>query len=182
MNEKTPDAPPPAVATVGSYEEGRRSVGTKIGPRPCEDEVTWPAIKHYCALVRDANENYWDEDAARKRYGAIIAPPGMLLVWQKAPLWRPDGEIPPSFLASRVPLPGPTLINVSTESEFLRPIRVGDRLTVEEEIVEVSAEKRTALGPGHFVTTLVTFRNQSGEVVATNRNVLLRYHAEAPGA
>lgn len=164
-----------AVATTGSYEEGRRWVGKKIAPRACEDEVTWPAIKHYAALVRDGNENYWDESAARARYGSIVAPPGMLMVWQKAPLWRPGGDVPASFLASRVPLPGPTLINVSTESEFLLPIRVGDSLTVDEEIIEISPEKRTALGVGHFVTTLSTFRNQSGEVVATNRNVLLRY-------
>jgi acyl dehydratase len=170
------------VAAMGTYEEGRSWIGRKIGPRTCEDEVTWPAIKHYCALVRDASENYWDESAARARYGGIVAPPGMLLVWQKAPLWRPDGAVGTSFLASSVPLPASTLINVSTESEFLLPIRVGDRLTVEEEVIEVSPEKRTALGPGHFVTTLATFRNQAGEVVATNRNVMLRYRAGGDGA
>ena len=170
------------VAATGSYEEGRSWIGRKVGPRACEDEVSWPAIKHYCALVREVSENHWDESAARARYGGIIAPPGMLLVWQKAPLWRPDGDVPSSFLASSVPLPASTLINVSTESEFLRPIRVGDHLTVEEEVVEVSPEKRTALGPGYFVTTLSTFRNQVGEVVATNRNVMLRYRAEGDDA
>ena len=43
----------------------------------------------------------------------------------------------------------------------------------------MSPEKQTQLGPGHFVTTLATFRNQAGEIVATNRNVLFRYRARA---
>lgn len=163
----------------GSYEQAREWIGRKLPARPCEDAINWAQIKYFCSLVEDANPNYWDEASARARYDAIISPPGMLMVWQMQLRWRPDSPVDNALLATSVPLPGDTLINVSTDSEFLRPIKVGDRLTVEEAVVEVSPEKQTQLGPGHFITTLATFRNHAGEIVATNRNVLLRYRAVA---
>jgi hypothetical protein len=53
--------------------------------------------------------------------------------------------------------------------------REGDRLTVVEEVVSVSPEKRTKLGVGHFVETMDTFARQDGAVVAKNRNTLFRF-------
>ena len=55
------------------------------------------------------------------------------------------------------------------------PIIEGDRLTVVEEVVSVSPEKKTKLGSGHFVETMDTFTRQDGAVVATNRNTLFRF-------
>jgi acyl dehydratase len=164
----------------GTYDEAGQWIGRAAPPRPCEDEINWPQIKYFCSLVRDANPNYWDEAAARERYGAIIAPPGMLMVWQTHLRWRPDGAAENWLLAAQVPLPGDTFINVSTDTEFFLPMKIGDHLTVEEQVVDVSPEKRTRLGVGHFITTLTTFRNQTGVAVATNRNVLFRFLAGSP--
>lgn len=159
----------------GTYEEARNWIGRKSETRDCDSEVNWPAIKYFCALVRDANPNYWNADEARRRFGAVISPPGMVMVWPMPVPWRPEGRSEHFLMATEVPLPGDTLINVSTDSEFFKPIKVGDRLSVQEEVVDVTPEKKTSLGPGHFVTTLATLRDQNGEVVATNRNVLFRY-------
>ncbi len=159
----------------GSYEEAKAWIGRRSAIQFCEDEVNWPQIKYFCSLVRDGNPNYWDEDEARGRYGAIISPPGMLMVWSMPARWRPDGVPEQPLLATQVPLPGDTLINVSTETEFLRPMKVGDRLNVEEEVLDISPEKRTRLGVGHFVVTMGTYRNQRGELIARHRNVLFRF-------
>jgi acyl dehydratase len=78
-------------------------------------------------------------------------------------------------LATQVPLPGDTLINVSTETEFIRPIRAGERLNVTDEVADVTPEKQTRLGKGHFITTVATFRNEKGAVVAKNTNVMFRF-------
>jgi acyl dehydratase len=75
----------------------------------------------------------------------------------------------------RVPLPGTTFINAANEVEFLEPIVEGDRLTVTEELMSVSPEKRTRLGVGHFVQTQETYRRGDGVVVAINRNTLFRF-------
>ncbi|MGD0072920.1 MAG: MaoC family dehydratase N-terminal domain-containing protein [Candidatus Binataceae bacterium] len=166
--------------SFGTYEEARAWVGMKTAPRACEDEINWTAIKDFCALVQDANPNYWDEATARSRFGAIVSPPGMLMVWQMRRRWNPAGQVDDALLATQVPLPGDTIINISTDSEFFRPMKVGDRLTVAEEIVEITPEKRTRFGAGHFITTLSIFYNQHGELVARNRNVLFRFIAGAP--
>jgi uncharacterized OB-fold protein len=46
----------------------------------------------------------------------------------------------------------------------------------------VSPEKRTALGPGHFVTSRTDFVDAAGEVVATMRFRILRFAPQAAGA
>lgn len=162
----------------GPYEEAKRMIGTKTEVRFAEVEVNWPMIKYYCALTEDANPSYWDPDFASRQWGGIVAPPGMLMTWSMPIQWRPGGVDPAPLLATQVPLPGETLINVSTESEYYRPIRVGEHLNFVEELVDVTKEKKTRLGVGHFITTVTTYRNQRGEVVAKNTNVLFRYTTE----
>jgi acyl dehydratase len=93
---------------------------------------------------------------------------------------RPVGETRPPTVSTQVPLPGDTVINVSTDSRFLAPILAGDRLTFVETVIDVSPEKRTQLGTGHFITTEVTYRNQRGETVAVHRNVIFRYLSAPP--
>jgi acyl dehydratase len=165
----------------GDEEEGRSWIGRRLPPRACEDDVNWPAIKHFCALVGDRSPLYWDEAFARSLFGAIPSPPGMLFVWSMPPLWRPDASGYPPTASTQVPLPGNTIINVSTQSEFLRPILVGDRLSVEETITDVTPRKQTALGCGHFIASDVTYRNQRRETVARHQNVMFRYRATGEG-
>ncbi len=165
----------------GTYEEARLWIGRKSPVRVCENVVDWSQIKAYCAAVEDANPIYWDETVARDLRGGITAPPGMLLVWSMELPWRPGGPRAANFFALEVPLPGDTLINVSTESEFFRPMRLGDQLRIQEEVESISSEKHTALGVGHFITTLAVFHNQDDQLVATNRNVLFRFRADGEG-
>jgi acyl dehydratase len=139
-------------------------------------------IAYFAAMVEDPNENYWDRDRAGRRYGAIISPAGMLLTWLFPTPWRPGG--PPRHgpvLALEVPLPGTTLINVSTETYFHAPMRVGDRLTCTDRIEAISPLKHTAVGEGYFVTTRLVCRNQDGTELATNVNVIYRYDADPAG-
>jgi len=159
----------------GTYAEGREWIGRTLPPRTCEDVVNESQIKYFCSLVGDASPNYWDADWAREHWGGILSPPGMLFVWSMPLPSRPNGETRPPTVSTQIPLPGDTVINVSTDSRFLAPIRVGDRLTFDETVVDVSPEKRTQIGAGHFITTELTYRNQRGESVAVHRNVLFRY-------
>src|SRR5688500_10373472 len=123
---------------TGSEEEGLSWVG-HVGPgRPCEDVVNHPQIKHFSSLVHDGSPWNWDGAAARARWGGSLAPPGMLMVWSMPLAWQPDGSPPPPSMATQVPLPGDTLINVATDTVFHRPAIVGDQLFMEEEVTSVS--------------------------------------------
>jgi acyl dehydratase len=78
-------------------------------------------------------------------------------------------------LAPNVPLPGTSMINVSTDVRHHRPIEVGTQLSVSFELRDVSEEKRTRLGVGHFVTTVAHYEDEAGRAVASSTAVLFRY-------
>jgi acyl dehydratase len=134
-------------------------------------------IRQFCGLTEDANPSYWNAEYAATRWGGLVSPPAMLLTWALALDWTPDCATGQPPLCLRVPLPGDTLINVSQGAELRGPIRVGERLAMTEELVDLSEEKRTRLGPGHFVTTRGVFRQVDGTVVGELTNVLFRFTA-----
>lgn len=161
--------------TFGTYEDALRMVGAKGEPRTAGSAVSAARIRLFAAMVRDGNRSYWDSEFAHRQWGALLAPPALLMGWLIAPPWQPGGRRAASLIALRVPLPGTTFINAANEVEFPQPIVEGDVLTVVDELVSVSPEKRTRLGVGHFVETLETYRRQDGTVVATCRNTLFRF-------
>lgn len=164
----------------GTYEDALRMVGARSEPRTAATPVSGARIQLFAAMVQDANRAYWDAEFARERWGGLLAPPGLLMGWLIPPPWLPQGRPPAASVVLRVPLPGTTFINAANDVEFLLPIVEGDLLTVVEEMVSVSPEKRTRLGVGHFVETLETYRRQDGAVVATSRNTLFRFTPGAP--
>jgi acyl dehydratase len=164
----------------GTYEDALRMVGVASEPRTAGTVVSAARIQMFAATVRDRNPSYWNAEFATRTWGGLLAPPGLLMGWLTPPPWEPTGQPPVSAIAIRVPLPGTTFINAANEAEFPLPIVEGDLLTIVEEVVSVSPEKRTRLGTGHFVETLDTFTRQDGTVVARNRNTLFRFIPGAP--
>ena len=160
---------------VGDYADARAMVGTTRPVRFAEVPVNIGMIRQFTDMVHDGNASYWDERFAEDQWGGLIAPPAMLMTWLMPIEWKPGGAAPAPLLAAQVPLPGDTLINASSETDFFAPIRIGDQLNVTEELTSVSEEKTTSLGTGHFITTVSTYRRQEGEVVARSTNVLFRF-------
>ena len=163
----------------GTYEDALRMVGAKSEPRTAATPVTGARIQLFAAMVHDGNRSYWDVEFARQRWGGLLAPPALLMGWLIPPPWEPpqqgSARPPAASVVLRVPLPGTTFINAANDVEFLQPIVEGDVLTVVEELVSVSPEKRTRLGVGHFVETLETYRREDEVVMATCRNTLFRF-------
>jgi len=67
------------------------------------------------------------------------------------------------------------VVATNDEQTYHRELRPGDQLSMSMIIEDVSPRKRTALGPGHFVTTLRTYRDAGGAVVAEQRFRILRF-------
>lgn len=171
----------------GTYEDALRMVGATSEPRTAATAVSGARIQLFAAMAHDGNRSYWDAEFARQTWGGLLAPPALLMGWLIPPPWEPlrqgSARRPAASMVLRVPLPGTTFINAANDVEFFAPIVEGDLLTVVEELVSVSPEKRTRLGVGHFVETLETYRRQDGGVVATCRNTLFRFTPGArPGA
>ncbi|MCC5576334.1 MaoC family dehydratase N-terminal domain-containing protein [Microtetraspora sp. AC03309] len=187
--------------TARTYEErlagfvGRTLNATRFGPDP----VNVPMIRHWVEAMDDANPIYLDEASARAngREG-VVAPASMTQAWVMrgyAATVRPTasgtgtgtgtatatatatGEVDGAReLVDLLDEGGYTSV-VATDSdfEFVRELRPGDRVSLEEVVEDISAEKRTGLGTGRFVTTLKIYRDADGEVVATQRWRTLRF-------
>jgi uncharacterized protein len=161
-------------------------VGRPTGPpRRARDPVNQPMIRHWCDAVGDANPVYTDpEAAAASRHGGIIAPPAMLQAWGMRGLERgaeaPPGDYAIGELFALLDAAGFTsVVATNSDQEYVRPLRLGDHLTVNGVIEAVSDEKRTALGAGHFVTWLDSYRTDGGEVVGTMRFRILKFRPAA---
>lgn len=68
-----------------------------------------------------------------------------------------------------------SVVATDSDLELHRVLVPGDHVSVEEVVEAISPEKTTALGAGRFVTTVKTYRDASGEVVATQRWRTLRF-------
>ncbi len=161
----------------GTYEEAKTWIGRSTDVCFGEVEVNVPMVRTYCAAMEDANQSYWDADFAAAHWGGAIAPPAMLQTWTIPMQWRPDGRRTVSVMAAKVPLPGDKPINVTTEFEYFRPAYAGDIVNMVDRLIDISEEKTTRIGTGHFITTVGEFRNQRGELLARSTNILFRYKA-----
>jgi acyl dehydratase len=135
-------------------------------------------IRHWVEAVEDTNPLYADEEYARSsKYGGIIAPPQMMMVWCMPRMW-PWPEFPWVPMAE-LELPGDYDTYVATDMsfEFYLPVRPGDILSYTMKLDGVSEEKKTRIGKGHFITTTQIYRNQRGEVVGKEIRTVLKYKA-----
>lgn len=151
----------------GTLEEGRAWAGRTSQRRQAWFPIDRSLVLYYCSLVEDGNPRYWEGDEC---------PPGLLMTLGFSPQWAPERlHRDDSLFAFSVPLPGHHIINASTTTELERRPRIGDHVSIVEEIVSISPEKTTRIGTGVFITTLTTYGDQHGEVIARNTNVLFRY-------
>ncbi|MGW0688414.1 bifunctional MaoC family dehydratase N-terminal/OB-fold nucleic acid binding domain-containing protein [Streptomyces sp. NPDC002754] len=172
------------MSTVSEEYEKRLQAftGRELSPPTAgQDPVNQPMIRHWVEAMGDTNPVYTDEAAARAtgRQG-VVAPASMVQAWTMR-----------GYAATANPTPGrrgfddlvellveggyTSVVATDSELEFARELVPGDHVHVQEVVESVSAEKRTGLGVGRFVTTLKTYRDQDGELVATQRWRTLRF-------
>lgn len=160
---------------TGSYEDALKWIGYAHPRRAGELPVEKSAVQLLAGMVEDSNPSYWDEDWAIRTWGAVVAPPAQLQTWVIPLPWKPEGADTHIALASQVPLPGRSLINVTTDVTYERHARVGETVYVEERVTAVSPAKTSRVGTGHFVTTQATYSGTDGDVIAIYTNTLFRF-------
>ena len=114
----------------------------------------------------DTNPIYLDRDAAvAAGRPDVIAPPAMLGVWT-AKGYRETlterQDLRAGVMKALADEGFTTTPGTNLRQEYERELRLGDRVSMTTVLAEVSSEKQTALGPGHFVTNLSTYTDQDG--------------------
>ena len=166
------------------------------GPNRAPDPVNLPMIRHWVEAMDDFNPVYVDDEAAR-RFGfpGIVAPPTMLQAWimrglrasnevevARAEGRRLDTYSPMENLMALLDEAGFTsVVATNCDQHYERPLVLGDVISATSTIAEISPEKQTALGQGHFMTTRLDYHDQHGELVATMRFRILKFKPGAKG-
>lgn len=151
------------------------------GPTVARDPVNVPMIRHLTDALGDRNPIYTDADFAKSSvHGGIVAPATSLQVWTMQGLVPrssdADDDNPQARLMSMVEEEGYVgVVATNCEQTYHRYLRPGDLLTVSSEVESIAGPKRTGLGEGYFITTLQTYRDQSGEVVGEMRFRILKF-------
>jgi acyl dehydratase len=139
----------------------QQAIGTESPPVTMEVEKG--AIIEFAEAIGDNNPVYTDEVMARKtRYGGLIAPPTFL---RRIRGVRP--ELPFEMPFDRV-------LDGGSDWEYFGPVRAGDRITAVAQVTDIT-ERSGRLGLMIFITTVVTYRNQFEEAVATQTSTTIRY-------
>ncbi len=161
-------------------------------PMEARDEVNQAMIRHWIDAMGDENPVYVDDESARRNgFPGVVSPPTMLQAWvmrglpsQPGGSWKgardTAGEVSAQEAMFEVfnEAGFTSVVATNCDQEYVRPIVLGDRLTVTSIIDSVSPEKHTGLGDGHFVTTRLEFIDQHGERVATMRFRILRFRPQ----
>lgn len=128
--------------------------------------VNIPDIRHWSEVIREDDRSYREFEKLTKH-----APPAMLMVWTMPPLWSPEtpAQSEPHERAIRL-LEGAgyaTGLVVALEQKFLRPLKVGERLSYRVKLLGVSqGEVDTGVGRGYQLDLHYTFLNEAGEIVS----------------
>lgn len=149
-----------------SPDEARKWIGRPAtASRTARDAVNLPMIRRWCEAMGETNPVYTDADAAiAAGHDGIVAPPAMLDVWTMAP-YRPGGRTAEEGMAvlSLFDSAGYTgVVATDVEQEYFRYLKERDIVSCSVTVADVSEEKRTGLGIGHFVTLAYAFADQHG--------------------
>jgi len=156
-------------------EKDKELIGREGEPIYAPDAVCKCMIRHFCEMMEDPNPLYQDEEYAKNsKYGGIVAPPQMLMVWCMPRIW-PWPEFPWVPMAE-LELPGvDTYVATDMIHEFYKPVKPGDKLYYIMKLDKVSELKKTRIGEGHFITTTQTYYNQNDEKVGAEIRTVLKY-------
>lgn len=154
-------------------EEARKLIGSETEPVQGRYPVEYDPIRRYCHMTDDTNSLFLDPQYAKStKHGTVVCPPLLVGNFASAGLWPPAKDQP---ALPPIPTPGDRNINLTTEYEFSKPVKVGDRLSIKSRIADIYI-KSIRLDPKAFWTkTERIITNQDGEVVAVATNLGVRH-------
>ncbi len=160
------------ITTLEEFEaEYRKGIGVTLPPGPTK-EASLDNTRRFGDGIGDYNLLWRDEEYAKKsRFGMITAPPTFIYSVSLGVLTGETGNIN----RARVSTTDLPVNYAGAEIEFLRPIWLGDKISVQEQVGDITKKQSKRLGPIAFCTGLVSYTNQRRELVATIKTLMARY-------
>jgi len=154
-------------------DEMRACIGSTTPVLQLPDEISSSDVRRFVDVIGETNPIYRDEAYARRfGYKRCVVPPLFVVVLFRA-LEDPEGKIerigidwpglklPPSYTNTR---------NAGQVYDWLRPVYVGDRLTVAVRLKDFYVRRGRAGIPVIYQVSETEIRNQDGELVVRQIN------------
>jgi acyl dehydratase len=133
--------------------------------KPFVNDVEKGHIRRFAEAIGDDNPVYYDEDYAKgTRHGGIIAPPTFPMALRVGSNVR-DG----------LPIDNKKVLHGEMEFEYIRPLKAGDVITCQAEIVEFYTKEGKS-GGMDFMVTETTGVDSTGEKVFISRSTTVIRH------
>ncbi len=174
------------------------AVGTEFGEAEIPygpDAVERGAVRRYLEPLEFDCPLHYDDDVARAHgYDGVIAPYTSAVTFTIGALWEPGAHVFQSAERNAQPVtaalgprpvglepPATGFFATDIEIEWLRPIRLGDRLARHGRRLVGCVPKETTVGWGAFLTWESSIVDADGEVVAWTRNSTYNYVPKEAG-
>ena len=149
----------------------RACIGFTSEPLQIPEEISASDVRHFVSVIGETNPIYRDEAYARRMgYKRCVVPPMFVVILFRriqVPVGKRPGldwgdlELPPAFKNTR---------NAGQVYTWLRPVYVGDRLTVTTRLVDLLARRTRDGRPMILIVSEFEIRNQDGELILKQLN------------
>ena len=153
-------------------DELRRCIGLK-GPVRVLETLSASDVRRYVDATGDTNPLWLDDDFARSAgYEGRLLPP-ILVGWTPFSIKEPEGKASSFDVRRQLPVPAAytNVRNAGSETEWLKPVHLGEPLTCRSRIVDITA-RQGRMGVGIYVTQVEEVRNAESELVFTRRHTV----------
>lgn len=135
-------------------------------PKPARDPINQPMINNWIEAIGETDP----------RYTRGEAPPAMAQVWTMDGLDPTKRAAAPLHRTMKIfdDAGFTSVLGTNCDQTYLRPVKVGEHVTLSAKLDSVVGPKKTGVGEGYFVTTQNTWR-VGDEVVATMSFRVLKF-------
>jgi len=162
--------------------EMRACIGSTTAALTLPDAISSSDVRHFVDVIGETNPIYRDEAyAQRNGYERCVVPPLFVVILFRS-IQDPEGKV------ARFGIDWPGLVlpaayrntrNAGQEYTWLRPVYVGDRLSVQIRLTDMYVKRGRAGIPVIYLVSETEIRNQHGELVVRQVNTDAKLPARA---
>lgn len=137
------------------------------------EELGRASIRYFALAMGDDNPLYVDDAYAKAAgYPSVIAPPTLICETSQYAHQAPDAD---GYIGHEwhLPVTNCRLVRAGNDYEFMRPVLPGDRISVTWTLEDIVERASSRGGTQLFVTSVASYRDAKGDVVATNRETVV---------
>ncbi|HEV8020344.1 MAG TPA: MaoC family dehydratase N-terminal domain-containing protein [Candidatus Lustribacter sp.] len=150
----------------------RACLGSVTKPMELPEEISASDVRHFVSVIGETNPIYRDAAYAKRMgYKGVVVPPIFVVVLFRR-LQDPEGEtrVGIDWPGLKMPAGFTNTRNAGQVYKWIRPVYVGDRLTIQMRLTDFLARRTRDGRPMILVVTEYELHNQDGDLILLQTN------------